>query len=79
MTMISKAAFAALLLAGAGTLATPPAAAKDKQDKQQPQMKLSDAFRKAAAPAERDHSRRCVALAAELPAQTHGGGFVRRA
>lgn len=52
MTMISKAAFAALLLAGAGTLATPPAAAKDKQDKQQPQMKLSDAFRKAAAPAQ---------------------------
>jgi hypothetical protein len=51
MTMISKAALAALLLAGAGTLAVSPAAAKDKQDKPA-QMKLSDAFRKVAAPAQ---------------------------
>jgi hypothetical protein len=52
MIRISKAAFAALLLAGVSTVATAPAVAKDKKDKQQPQMKLSDAFRKAAAPAQ---------------------------
>jgi len=53
MTMISKAAFAALLLAGSSALATSPALAKDKKDDQaQPQLKLSDAFRKAAAPAQ---------------------------
>ena len=53
MTMISKAAFAALLLGGSSVLAAAPAFAKDKQDKQQqPQIKLSDAFRKAASPAQ---------------------------
>jgi hypothetical protein len=51
--MISKAAFAALLLGGTSVLAAAPASAKDKQDKQeQPQIKLSDAFRKAASPAQ---------------------------
>jgi len=53
MTTISKAALAALLLAGTSALAAAPASAKDKQDKQeQPQIKLSDEFRKAAAPAQ---------------------------
>jgi PBP1b-binding outer membrane lipoprotein LpoB len=53
MTMISKAAFAALLLAGTSALVATPASAKDKQDKkEQPQIKLSDEFRKAAAPAQ---------------------------
>lgn len=53
MTMISKAALAALLLAGSSALAASPAAAKDKKDDQaQPQIKLSDEFRKAASPAQ---------------------------
>jgi len=53
MTMISKAALAALLLAGSSALAASPAAAKDKQDDQaKPQIKLSDEFRKAASPAQ---------------------------
>jgi hypothetical protein len=53
MTRISRAALAALLLAGSGVLAASPAAAKDKKDQAQPQLKLSDAFRKAAAPAQK--------------------------
>lgn len=52
MKTISKAALAALLLAGSSALALSPAAAKDKKDDAQPQIKLSDEFRKAAAPAQ---------------------------
>jgi hypothetical protein len=51
MTTFSKAALAALLLAGTGTIVAAPALAKDKKD-EQAQPKLSDEFRKAAAPAQ---------------------------
>lgn len=52
MKTISKAAFAALLLAGSSALAITPAAAKDKKEDAQSGVKLSDEFRKAAAPAQ---------------------------
>ncbi|MBY8828249.1 hypothetical protein [Hephaestia mangrovi] len=52
MTKISKAALAALLLAGSSALAASPAVAKDKQDQKQ-QLQLSKEFRAAAAPAQK--------------------------
>ncbi|HEU4961115.1 MAG TPA: hypothetical protein VFT56_11960 [Sphingomonas sp.] len=52
MTKFSKAALAALLLAGTSTIVAGPALAKDKQDTQAQQPKLSAEFRKAAAPAQ---------------------------
>jgi len=51
MNRISTVAFAAALL-GAGTLASAPLMAKDKQQAPADGLKLSEAFRKAAAPAQ---------------------------
>ncbi|HVI98746.1 MAG TPA: hypothetical protein VM657_06745 [Sphingomonas sp.] len=53
MRMISKAALAAALLSAGGLVAATPALAKDKKQEQQgPQLKLSDAVRKAAVAAQ---------------------------
>ena len=68
MRMISKTALAAALLVGAGGIvATVPASAsqdKDAKAAQTPQLKLSDAFRKVAAPAQAETQGAC---AAQLP------------
>ena len=54
MTFVSKLALAAALTLGGTALSVTPAAAQKKDDKAQagPQLKVSEAFRKAAAPAE---------------------------
>lgn len=52
MKRISKAALAAMLAVGMGTVVVTPVIAKDKQAKQ-PELKLGDAFRNTAAPAQK--------------------------